>query len=247
MVVVENVSIHYFSFGEQFSFFDDPVVAKHVLGGIEVSVRVLDILIQIRAVVVKGVRGGIVPLGLRRGRGHDQLVLVSFLADLDAPGGRRDVLVDSEVGHGVVDGVAERRLLVLELRESGGRVDRVRRGLSLDVSRGRAQSLLRSKEMRGSALHVCVEVGREVVIGVLRGVVILGFRLGRAHLHLVLVAVLSDFEIVHRVGVFLLSAEAGNGIVNWITERRFSVVGHAAARAANGIIFSHQLDGLGAV
>jgi hypothetical protein len=83
------------------------------------------VLVKVGSKVVIRVLGDVVPLGLRLGSSHYELVAVSSLADLDASHGGCVIGVRAEVLHRVFDIIAERRLLVLILGAARRGSDRV--------------------------------------------------------------------------------------------------------------------------
>jgi len=134
-----------------------------------------------------------------------------------------DIVVSAKVGDSIVDVVTEALLFVLELGAAGRRADWVR--LKLDISADleiiddpfMVERVLGVSEMLGGGDHVWIELGSEVIIGVLRWVMPLSLRFFGSHLEFVTESTFRDLKGVMVFEDFVVNTQVWHWIINIIT------------------------------
>ena len=214
------------------------LLAGDTLGDADMVLGVLDILVELGSVVVKGILGNIVPLGLGLGSAHDELVVVHSLGDGHAGSDGINLGVTAEAGDGIVDGVAKRSLLVRVLGAAGRRANGV--GLFIELKVLNDPLVLvhtfGEAEVTSGVLHILIKLRGVVIEGILGNVVPFGLRLRSAHDELVLMHGLGDGDAV-SIGINLgVTAETRNRVIDRIAERgRLMLELSAASRGADGV------------
>jgi len=222
-------------------------VAEFVLGVSEVLLRVHDVAIKVGVVIVEGVLGDVVPFCSRLRSTHDELVVVHGFGNADGVLSSNHIGIRSVVGNEVIEIIAERSSLMLELSASGGRADRIRASSEIDF--GSDGSLMRRNVcwfvfnnplVTKSVLSVSkvglrmdnmlIKIGVVVVESVLSNIVVLGSSSRGSKIKLVSVHSLSDREGVGRSYHIWIRSVISNGIIDIVTERSLLMLELGATR-----------------
>lgn len=222
-------------------------MAEFILGVSEVLLRVLDVAIEIGVVIVEGVLGDVVPFGSRFRSTHDELVVVHGFGNADGVLSSNHIGIRSVVGNEVIEIIAERSSLMLELGASGGRADRIRASSEINFSSDSSlmrryvcwfifnnplvtKSVLSVGKVGLRMDNMLIKLGVIVVESVLSNIMVLGLSSRGAEIKFVSVHSLSDREGVGRSYHIWIRSVISNGIIDVVTERSLLVLELSATR-----------------
>ena len=227
-------------------------MAELSFGKFEVGPGGDDVLVEGWVEVVVGVLSFVGPLLLGGGGTDLELVADHALGKLNRGEVIVDIVVSAEVGHGVVDLIAQVLLLVLVLGAAGGRADWIGLGLGVELHVGVeldgegpvvAEVLLGVGEVLVRRDDITVEPWSEVVVDVLGWVVPFGLGSLGSELESVALHALGELEGSVVVEDVRVNTEVWHWVVDLVTEwLLLMLILGAAGRRANWIRFNIGIE-----